>query len=63
MAETKPLPRVLIFSTPAYSLCNMAKKINLQPMDTRAPIYPLNQESKTASGLLLSETAKDCRPV
>ncbi len=37
----------------------MAKKINLQPMGTRVLIQPLDQESKTASGLLLPETAKE----
>lgn len=26
MAETKPQPRVLVFSTPTCSFCNMAKK-------------------------------------
>ncbi len=35
------------------------KKINLQPMGTRVLIQPLDQESKTASGLLLPETAKE----
>jgi chaperonin GroES len=37
----------------------MAKKINLQPMGTRVLIQPLDQDSKTASGLLLPETAKE----
>jgi chaperonin GroES len=37
----------------------MAKKINLQPMGTRVLIQPLDQEFKTASGLLLPETAKE----
>jgi chaperonin GroES len=37
----------------------MSKKINLQPMGTRVLIQPLDQESKTASGLLLHETAKE----
>ena len=37
----------------------MSKKINLQPMGTRVLIQPLEQESKTASGLLLPETAKE----
>jgi len=37
----------------------MAKKLNLQPMGTRVLIQPLDQESKTASGLLLPETAKE----
>jgi chaperonin GroES len=34
-------------------------KINLQPMGTRVLIKPLEQESKTSSGLLLPETAKE----
>ena len=34
-------------------------KINIQPMGTRVLIKPLEQESKTSSGLLLSETAKE----
>ena len=37
----------------------MSKKINLQPMGTRVLIKPLEQESKTTSGLLLPETAKE----
>lgn len=37
----------------------MSKKINLQPMGTRVLIQPLEQESKTKSGLLLPETAKE----
>jgi chaperonin GroES len=37
----------------------MSKKINLQPMCTRVLIQPLDQEGKTASGLLLPETAKE----
>jgi chaperonin GroES len=37
----------------------MSKKINLQPMGTRVLIQPLEQESKTASGLLLPETANE----
>lgn len=37
----------------------MSKKLNLQPMGTRVLIQPLDQESKTASGLLLPETAKE----
>jgi chaperonin GroES len=37
----------------------MAKKINLQPLGTRVLIQPLEQENKTASGLLLPETAKE----
>ncbi len=37
----------------------MEKTINLQPMGTRVLIQPLEQESKTASGLLLPETAKE----
>jgi chaperonin GroES len=34
-------------------------KINIQPMGTRILIQPLEQESKTSSGLLLPETAKE----
>lgn len=34
-------------------------KINLQPMGTRVLIKPIEQESKTSSGLLLPETAKE----
>lgn len=34
-------------------------KINIQPMGTRVLIKPLEQESKTLSGLLLPETAKE----
>jgi chaperonin GroES len=34
-------------------------RINLQPMGTRVLIKPLEQESKTSSGLLLPETAKE----
>lgn len=37
----------------------MSNKLNLQPMGTRILIQPLDQESKTASGLLLPETAKE----
>lgn len=37
----------------------MAKKLNLQPMGTRVLVQPLEQETKTASGLLLPETAKE----
>lgn len=37
----------------------MAKKLNLQPLGTRVLIEPLEQENKTASGLLLPETAKE----
>jgi len=38
----------------------MAKKyFHLQPMGTRVLIQPLDQESKTTSGLLLPETAKE----
>ena len=37
----------------------MAKKLNLQPLGTRVLIQPLEQENKTASGLLLPETAKE----
>jgi chaperonin GroES len=34
-------------------------KINIQPLGTRVLVQPLEQESKTASGLLLPETAKE----
>ncbi len=34
-------------------------KINLQPMGSRVLIKPIEQESKTSSGLLLPETAKE----
>ncbi len=34
-------------------------KINLQPMGTRVLIKPLEQDSKTSSGLYLPETAKE----
>ena len=34
-------------------------KINIQPMGTRVLIQPLEQESKTSSGLLLPETAQE----
>jgi chaperonin GroES len=37
----------------------MSKKLNLQPMGTRVLIQPLEEASKTASGLLLPETAKE----
>lgn len=37
----------------------MSKKLNLQPMGSRVLIQPLEQEGKTASGLLLPETAKE----
>jgi chaperonin GroES len=37
----------------------MPRKINLQPMGTRVLIQPVDQESKTTSGLLLPETAKE----
>ncbi|NJC95687.1 MAG: co-chaperone GroES [Anaerolineales bacterium] len=37
----------------------MAKKLNLQPLGTRVLVQPLEQEGKTASGLLLPETAKE----
>ena len=37
----------------------MSKKLNLQPMGNRVLIKPLEQEGKTASGLLLPETAKE----
>lgn len=34
-------------------------QINIQPLGTRVLIQPLEQENKTASGLLLPETAKE----
>ena len=34
-------------------------KINIQPMGSRVLIKPIEQESKTSSGLLLPETAKE----
>ncbi len=34
-------------------------KLNLQPLGSRVLIKPLEQESKTSSGLLLPETAKE----
>ncbi len=34
-------------------------KINIQPMGSRVLIQPIEQESKTSSGLLLPETAKE----
>ncbi len=34
-------------------------KLNLQPLGSRVLIKPLGQESKTSSGLLLPETAKE----
>ncbi len=34
-------------------------KIKIQPMGARVLIQPLEQESKTSSGLLLPETAKE----
>jgi len=34
-------------------------KLNLQPLGSRVLIKPLEQEGKTASGLLLPETAKE----
>ena len=37
----------------------MSKKINLQPLGTRVLVQPLEEESKTSSGLLLPETAKE----
>lgn len=33
--------------------------VNLQPMGSRVLIKPLEQENRTASGLLLPETAKE----
>ena len=35
------------------------KQINIQPMGSRVLIQPIEQESKTSSGLLLPETAKE----
>lgn len=37
----------------------MSQKLNLQPLGSRVLIKPLDQEGKTASGLLLPETAKE----
>ncbi len=34
-------------------------KVKIQPLGTRVLIKPIEQESKTASGLLLPETAKE----
>ena len=34
-------------------------EINIEPLGSRVLIRPLEQESKTASGLLLPETAKE----
>jgi chaperonin GroES len=34
-------------------------KINIQPMGARVLIKPIEQEGKTASGLLLPETARE----
>jgi chaperonin GroES len=34
-------------------------KVSIQPLGTRVLIKPIEQESKTASGLLLPETAKE----
>lgn len=34
-------------------------KINIQPLGTRVLIKPLEQDSKTASGLFLPESAKE----
>jgi chaperonin GroES len=34
-------------------------KINIQPMGTRVLVKPLEHDNKTASGLLLPETAKE----
>lgn len=34
-------------------------KINIQPLGTRVLIKPLEQESKTSSGLFLPESAKE----
>ena len=33
--------------------------VNIEPLGSRVLIHPLEQESKTASGLLLPETAKE----
>jgi len=35
------------------------EKINIQPLGSRVLIQPLEQDNKTASGLLLPETAKE----
>ncbi len=35
------------------------KKLNLRPLADRVSVEPLEQEEKTASGLLLPETAKE----
>ncbi len=35
------------------------KKLNLRPLADRVLIEPLDQEEKTASGILLPETAKE----
>lgn len=37
----------------------MSKKVNIEPLGSRVLLRPLEQESKTASGLLLPETAKE----
>jgi len=37
----------------------MSRKLNLQPMGSRVLIKPLEQDTKSASGLLLPETAKE----
>jgi chaperonin GroES len=37
----------------------MNKKINIEPLGSRVLVRPLEQENKTASGLLLPETAKE----
>jgi len=34
-------------------------KVNIQPLGTRVLIQPSDQDNKTASGLLLPETAKE----
>lgn len=34
-------------------------RINIQPMGTRVLVRPLEQETKTSSGLLLPETARE----
>lgn len=37
----------------------MAGKLNLRPLADRVLVEPLEQEEKTASGILLPETAKE----
>lgn len=38
---------------------NSNPTVNLQPLGSRVLVKPLEQESRTASGLLLPETAKE----